>query len=123
MQSFKPFDRFVRVGDTREVQCGALRIVATIELDADTTPADFDLYGEGDYAAEWQRGEWFYCGVVLSVYCEGIKLSDNAAALWAVEANYPESDNAYLSECANELINDAIVEGQYILKQLQRVAA
>jgi len=56
----------------------------------------------------WRKDEWFYCGIVLSVSLEGVILDDHAASLWGIEANYPDSDNAYLSEVANELLPEAL---------------
>ncbi len=55
----------------------------------------------------WRRDEWFYCGIVLSVALEGITLDAHAGSLWGVEANYPDSDNAYLTEVAQELLLEA----------------
>ena len=56
----------------------------------------------------WRKDEWFYCGIVLSVRLDGIEIDDHAASLWGIEANYPDSDNAYLAEVANELLPEAI---------------
>ena len=56
----------------------------------------------------WKNDEWFYCGVVLSVAIDGVELTDHAASLWGIEANYPDSDNAYLTEVANELLSEAL---------------
>ncbi len=58
--------------------------------------------------AAWKNDEWYYCGVILSVAIDGITLDDHAASLWGIEANYPDSDNAYLSEIANELLPEAL---------------
>ncbi len=58
--------------------------------------------------AAWKNDEWFYCGVILSVAIDGISLDDHAASLWGIEANYPDSDNAYLTEVANELLPEAL---------------
>ena len=58
--------------------------------------------------AAWKNDEWFYCGVVLSVALDGLILTDHAASLWGIEANYPDSDNAYLAEVANELLPEAL---------------
>jgi hypothetical protein len=123
MQTFKPFDRFVCIGDSRSVDVGPLRVVATIHADHDTTPEDFEHFGGTDHVDAWSRGEWFYCGIVLSVWCDEVCLTDHAASLWAIEANYPDSDHSYLTECANELIDEAVREGQTILARLQSVAA
>jgi len=62
--------------------------------------------------AAWKNDEWYYCGVILSVALEGITLDRFAASLWGIEANYPDSDNAYLTEVANELLPEAIAEAK-----------
>jgi hypothetical protein len=62
--------------------------------------------------AAWKNDEWFYCGVILAVTIGEVELTDHAASLWGIEANYPESDNAYLSEVANELLIEAIAEAK-----------
>lgn len=59
--------------------------------------------------AAWKNNEWFYCGIILSVSFEGLELTDHAASLWGVEANYPDSDNSYLTEVANELASEALI--------------
>lgn len=56
----------------------------------------------------WRNDEWFYCGVILSVSVAGVSLLDHAASLWGVESNYPDTDNSYLTETANELLAEAI---------------
>ena len=58
--------------------------------------------------AAWNNDEWFYCGVILSVAIDGLILDRFAASLWGIEANYPDSDNAYLTEVANELLPEAL---------------
>lgn len=59
----------------------------------------------------WREDKWFYCGIVLSVALEGVTLDTHAASLWGVEANYPDSDNAYLTDVANELLPEALDAG------------
>ena len=59
-----------------------------------------------------KNDEWFYCGIILSVALEGITLDRFAASLWGIEANYPDSDNAYLAEVANGLLPEAIAEAK-----------
>ena len=66
----------------------------------------------------WRKDEWFYCGIVQSVAFEGILLDDHAASLWGIEANYPDSDNAYLTDVANELLPEALDAGRAILARL-----
>ena len=71
----------------------------------------------------WRRDEWFYCGIVLSVALEGVELENHAASLWGIEANYPDSDNAYLTDVANELLPEALDAGRAVLSRLAGRAA
>lgn len=71
----------------------------------------------------WRGDEWFYCGIVLSVAFEGVLLDDHVASLWGIEANYPDSDNAYLTDVANELLPEALEAGRTILARLTAGAA
>ena len=66
----------------------------------------------------WRKGDWFCCGIVLSVSLEGVEIAPQAASLWGVEANYPETDNRYLTEVANELLPDAIALARETLARL-----
>ena len=70
----------------------------------------------------WHKDEWFYCGIVLAIECEGVELEPHAASLWGIEANYPGSDNAYLSEVADELLLEALAAGRAALKRLMASA-
>ena len=71
----------------------------------------------------WRGDEWFYCGIVLSVAFEGVTLDTHAASLWGIEANYPDSDNAYLTDVANELLPEALDAGRAVLAKLTSRAA
>lgn len=66
----------------------------------------------------WRRDEWFYCGIVLSIALEGVTLDAHAASLWGIEANYPGSDNAYLTEVAQELLPEALDAGRAAARRL-----
>jgi len=66
----------------------------------------------------WRKDEWFYCGIVLSVSLDGVTLETHAASLWGVEANYPGSDNAFLTEVARELLPDALDAGRAVARRL-----
>jgi len=55
----------------------------------------------------WRKGDWFYCGIVLSVSLEDVDLAAQVS-LWGIEANYPDTDNSHLSDVANELLPEAI---------------
>lgn len=56
----------------------------------------------------WRDDEWFYCGIVLSAHIDEIEIDKHAASLWGIEANYPDTDNAYLTQVANELLDEAL---------------
>jgi len=66
----------------------------------------------------WRKGDWFYCGIVLSVSLEGVMLVSRAASLWGIEANYPEADNDYLTAVANELLPEAVAAARDTLARL-----
>jgi len=70
----------------------------------------------------WRKGDWFYCGIVLSVSLEGVQLSSDAVSLLGIEANYPGADNSYLTEVANELLPEAVAAGRETLARLARHA-
>jgi len=46
--------------------------------------------------------------LVLSVWVDDICLDDHAASLWGIDCNYPGADNLYLSECADDLLGEAL---------------
>ena len=68
----------------------------------------------------WLNDEWFYCGVVISAAIEDddgktVSLGDHLASLWGIECNYPtftksqrKRSNSFISECANDLLSEAI---------------
>ena len=71
----------------------------------------------------WRKGDWFYCGIVLSVSLESVTLDTHAASLWGVEANYPGSDNTYLTEAANDLVPEALDAARAVLARLRAAPA
>lgn len=142
-----PFDSFVCDGDTISCETGHFEVTARIVYDdsADKpdensdgfwpslNPEDAGFIGQGanmrarfdaqQAKAEaimtaWTNEEWFYCGIVLSVSVQGITLEDHAASLWGIEANYPNSDNAYLTDVANELLPEALDMARKTLDRL-----
>jgi hypothetical protein len=78
--------------------------------DAGYTPNYWpEFYRAQEAMRAWQADEWFYCGIAVTVFKDDVCLSTPYEhALWAIEANYPGSDNAYLLEVANDLVEDAI---------------
>jgi hypothetical protein len=41
-------------------------------------------------------------------------------ALWGVECNYPDSDNSYLMEVANDLLPEALEQAKAAIEKLCR---
>jgi hypothetical protein len=67
----------------------------------------------------WNNDEWFYCGIAVTVSKNGIELTGRYNnALWGIEANYPDSDNSYLTEVANELISEAVSASVHAIEKL-----
>jgi hypothetical protein len=67
----------------------------------------------------WKAGNWFYCGIVLSVSVAGIELDAHAASLWGIEANLSgDESNSFLTETANELLPEALAAGREALARL-----
>jgi hypothetical protein len=66
----------------------------------------------------WCNDEWSYCSIVLSVFREDVELDGCAASLSGIELNYPGSDNSYLNEVADELLDEAIEKGREVLNRL-----
>ncbi|WP_439620229.1 hypothetical protein [Hyphomonas sp.] len=66
----------------------------------------------------WRKGEWFYCGIVLSVARDGVELDRHAASLWGLECNFPGTDNSYLTVVADELLPEALDAGRAAASRL-----
>ena len=130
---------YVCDGDTIETEEGPFRVVACIVYDDTCSNDDDDCHHtdpdsetfvgapEGEYErtqaarAAWERNEWFYAGVILSVYVGDVCLDEHAASLWGIEANYPcaeEYDNSYLKDVANELLPEALDRAHKALETL-----
>lgn len=57
-----------------------------------------------DYQAlrAWCNDEWLWCGIVITATVDDCPLASDS--LWGIDCNYPGSDNSYLLEIANELL-------------------
>ncbi len=128
------FDNYVCPGDTIATATDHFTITARIVRDDDYRIDEDDCHnpdqlvtGCDDAQQEkllqtrkaWFDDEWFYCGVILSVSRNGVTLDDHAASLWGIEANYPDSDNSYLTEIANELLPEAIETAKNVLESIK----
>jgi hypothetical protein len=105
--NFPQFDAYACEGDRIEWTRKGFDFVARLQHDTDTKPTDFECYAPADIK-RWKNDEWFYVGVVLSVSRNGVKLSDHAASLWGIDCNFSKTSNAYLSEVAKELEDEAL---------------
>jgi hypothetical protein len=146
------FDRFACIGDTIEAEVDGFLIVARLEDDRGLAspdkvdegfwpsldPSDPGYIGPKSPATlrrhmkraraileAWERGEWSWCGVVLSIYRDGVLLDGHAASLWGLALNFPAftkrdqaRSNCYLTECAEEMIPEALDVGRAILSKL-----
>ena len=66
------------------------------------------------HLSDWCNDEWYWCSVILSVSKNGVTLDEYAASLGGIES----TDRSYLTEVANELLDEAVVQGKSILSQL-----
>jgi hypothetical protein len=67
----------------------------------------------------WCDDEWYYCGVAVTISKNGVQLMQQYDhALWGIEANYPDSDNSYLLEVADEQVGEALEAAREKLKNL-----
>lgn len=119
----RPFKPYVCVGDTITAEVAPFTITAQIVYDPYSHIDDDDAHNTNQRVTgcddeqqtrllaarkAWFANDWFYCGIVLSVAIEGTAICEHAASLWGIEANYPGSDNAYLTDVANELLDEAL---------------
>jgi len=129
----KPFDKYACVGDKITCEVDGFAATATVYRD-DYSDAP-DKHDDGFWPSNdpkaagyvlpenyddeflkalrvmqaWKDDRWFYCGVAVTVERADIALNGKYAnALWGIDCNYPGSDNAYLSEVANELLSEAL---------------
>lgn len=133
-QFTKPFGAYVCEGDSIRCEANGFTVTARIVRDPDSRIDDDDSHNPDQSVTgcddeqqktllanrkAWENDEWFYCGVVLSVERNGITLDKRAASLWAIEANYPGSDNAYLLDVANELLPEALERAEEALEEMR----
>jgi hypothetical protein len=63
-----------------------------------------------DHLKEWCNDGWTWCSIVLCVSKGGVEVKDYAACLGGIALN--DDDNGYLSEVANQLLDEAIEAGK-----------
>jgi len=67
-----------------------------------------------DYEAlrAWCNDKWYWCGIVVTVTHTESGLELVSDSLWGIDANYPGSDNSYLTQCAMELAESALSDAR-----------
>lgn len=70
-----------------------------------------------DHLRAWCNDEWHWCIVSLSVSRNGITLDEHAASLCGIECGLDES-HEYLTDTANELLDEAVEAGRKALASL-----
>lgn len=79
------------------------------------------LAARQDYEAlkAWCDDEWRYVGVSVTVSRHGVELvGEYECALWGIAANYPNGDNSYLADLANEWAQEALESARAKLASL-----
>jgi hypothetical protein len=92
-------------------------IVAEVWPDYDTSPEDYDdeMFTEKQRDA-YYRGEWAYCGLVITANLRGFRLGK--ASLWGLEYGWlPESNDeryldplVYMADDLQDLIDEAVAD-------------
>jgi hypothetical protein len=136
MIKFPKFDEYARDGDSVTVDVDGFTLIATICRDDCARSPDEEQDGfwpsldprDAGYIGHkskrtlarhmakaqnamraWRNDEWFYCGIAVTAWRAGIRLTgEYDAASWGVECNYPDSDNSYLSDIADDLAQEAL---------------
>jgi hypothetical protein len=69
----------------------------------------------------WCDDQWFYVGVAVQAFYGDTELTGEFdCALWRVECNYPNSDNSYLVEVANEQLEECAKAAKSKIRELHR---
>ena len=112
------FDSYVCEGDYLQTEIDGITFLAMLERDEYSHVNDFECYSDHARKA-WFNNEWFYCTIYIGVRKNGTLIDSHVVSLSGIEANYPESDNAHLTEVADELLNEAIPIAKEELKRLK----
>ena len=103
------FKNYACEGDTISVTIAGVVYTARIEND-DCYSIDDEQFAKLLEAREaYFRGEWFYCGIIISATLENSPIFEyDLDSLWGIEVNYPDSNNDYLTQVANDMLPIAI---------------
>tara|TARA_B110000285_G_C14577652_1_gene360686 strand:+ start:75 stop:497 length:423 start_codon:yes stop_codon:yes gene_type:complete len=133
-QYSEKFNSYAVPDDTITAEIDGFTLTARIENDQDSTIDDDDSHNVDQSVTgcnddqqtkllaarkAWRLDQWYYCGIVISASYKGVPIWDHCASLWAIECNYPDSDNSHLTEVANELIAEAIDQANGALELMR----
>lgn len=110
------FGKYVCIGDYAEKDYHGLTLRAELLHDEFVTPDEFDCYTD-EQIADWKRGDWFFGGLVVSLWCDNIKLESHLSSLWGLDCNIVD-ENSYLDEVAEELFSEAEDEVKKVVSTL-----
>lgn len=114
----KDFDNYVCPGDRITCEVDGFHCVATLHYDEDTKADDY-YEGLDPVLVAWERDEWQYFGVAVTVWREGVKLTGEFDhALWGIEGNMPGDDHSYFRDVANEYLPEAIAHARAVIAKL-----
>lgn len=130
----EPFDKFVCDGSSITCTVDGIEFRAEVVTDSDFGIDDDDIHNTDRSVTgcseeqhkklmaareAWKRDEWFYCGIVISArHVKTDTYWDHLDSLWGIEANYPESDNSYLKDVANEMLPGAVKKVRAKIRKL-----
>ncbi len=117
---FPQFPAYACIGDTIEWQKDGFTLKARIAEDFGSRPEGSDCYTKGQIQ-KWKDDEWFFCGIVVSVWILDKQIESHAASLWGIECNFPsrrKNPNLHLSEVAQDLESEALDEGRRQVNRL-----
>jgi|688.fasta_scaffold80666_6 hypothetical protein len=115
MKFDQKFGKYACIGDTITADVTKkMKLVAAIVFDDQCQPSDFDCYDE-QQIERWQKDEWYFVGVVLSLQSHDGTIKAHLGSLWGNECHLGDNDD-WLTEIANELIDE-----KQILNTLQSI--
>jgi len=115
------FSKYACVGDSIRLRISDdVRLVAKIKPDDYERPTNSDCYDKKD-VARWEKGEWFFCAIFLSLEVNGREVCDCLVSLWGIDCNFGK-DNSYLTVVANDLLPEALDEAVEKLRDTAKAA-
>lgn len=112
------FDDIVIRGESISCEVDGFQCTAIAHYDQDSKPEED---APAELLASWQRDEWHYFGIAVTVSRAGVQLTgDYDHALWGIAANVlgEKPVNGYLRTVANDLLPEAIAAAKEKIKEL-----